>query len=125
MADIHVALKDANSVASAIFESSTSPGVILRGQIDEITGRVLVDISGTMGGTGTQYDVSGACNGVNVTFTIPVAVGSDFLLWFERQSQFKTDDYTYVAGVGITTITYVAGHQPFDGATLHRAYVVS
>lgn len=68
MADTHVALKDANSVASAIFESSTSPGVILRGKIDEITGRILVDNSG--GGSGfTELTATGTVNGINRNFT--------------------------------------------------------
>ena len=67
MADIHVALKDANSVASAIFEDSTSPGVILRGQIDEITGRVLVDNSG--GGVFQELAATGTVNGINTAFT--------------------------------------------------------
>ena len=66
MSDIHVALKDGNSVASAIFESSTSSGVILRGKIDEITGRVLVDNAG--GGSFTILSATGTVNGTNAVF---------------------------------------------------------
>lgn len=51
------ALKDPNSVATAIFESSTTPGLILRGQIDESTGRILVTGNGG-GGGGTVTTVS-------------------------------------------------------------------
>lgn len=69
--DIHVALKDGNSVASAIFESSTSPGVILRGQIDPITLRILVELSG---GGSSSFSASvltatGVVNGLNTVFT--------------------------------------------------------
>jgi hypothetical protein len=119
------AMRDENNVPTYLMGvSSVDMKTPTPAAVDPVTGRVLVDVvSG--GGTGTQYNVSGTCDGSNVTFTIPVAVGSDFLLWFERQQQFKTEDYTYVAAAGITTITYVAGHQPFNGATLHRAYVVS
>lgn len=98
------ALKDQNSVASAIFESSSTAGLTLRGKINESTGRILVDTAGG-GGTGTNYTVSGAIDGSNVTFTIPVAVTSDFSLFLARQPQAPTTDYTYVAGASTTTIT--------------------
>ncbi len=104
MSDLHVALKDANSVASAIFESSTSPGVIFRGKIDEITGRILVDSAGGSGGTLTWYDVSGVLDGANVTFTIPVAPASGIILILARQPQMDTIDYS-VTGSTIT-MTY-------------------
>ena len=99
-----VALKDQNSVASAIFESSTTPGLILRGQIDQITGRVLVDVAGSSGGTLTWYDVSGTIDGNNVTFTIPVSPASGIILILVRQAQMDTTDYS-VSGNTIT-MTY-------------------
>lgn len=76
--DSHIALKDGNSVASAIFESSTSSGVILRGQIDQITGRILVDNSGSSGIT--LLTATGTVNGLNTTFTFvqePTVIVSD------------------------------------------------
>ena len=117
--DTHVALKDANSVSSAIFESSTSPGVILRGQIDQVTGRILVDNSGGGGGgTLTWYDVSGTINGSNVTFTIPVSPASGIILVLARQIQMDTVDYsvsgstitmTYAPDVSLSGIGFKAG----------------
>lgn len=74
--DLHVALKDSNSVASAIFESSTSPGVIMRGQIDQITGRILVESSGGSGITSYSQLVltaTGTVNGINTVFTFASA----------------------------------------------------
>ena len=68
--DAHVALKDGNSVASAIFESSTSPGTILRGQIDQITGRILVDGVGNGGNySDSVLTATGVVNGLNTVFT--------------------------------------------------------
>lgn len=67
--DTHVALKDGNSVASAIFEDSSTPGSILRGQIDEITGRILVDSTGGGGGGVGIITVTGTINDSNVSFT--------------------------------------------------------
>lgn len=77
--DTHVALKDSNSVASAIFESSTSAGVILRGKIDPITLRVLVDNAGASGGF-TELTATGTVNGINRNFTftqLPTYIVSD------------------------------------------------
>lgn len=48
--------RDQNHVPTALFESSSTPGLTLPGRIDEITGRVLVDNSG--GGSGTVTSVS-------------------------------------------------------------------
>lgn len=70
MTDIHVALKDANSVASAIFESSSSPGVIMRGKIDPITGRILV---GSAASGFAELPANGAVNGLNASFTFTQA----------------------------------------------------
>lgn len=123
MSDIHVALKDGNSVASAIFESSTTPGVILRGQIDPLTGRILVDSAGGGGGgTGTWYAVTGTIDGVNATFTIPVSPTDDILLVLGGQTQIKTKWYT-ISG---STITYQSGYIPI-GVPIneHMAFVIS
>lgn len=126
MADLHVALKDSNSVASAIFESSTQTGVILRGQIDPITGRILVDNAGDSGGgTGTIYTVSGTINSSNVTFTIPVAVTSDFQLTLVNQIQMKGIDYTYVAGGSTTTITMTTAPDSSLSGLGFQAFVIS
>lgn len=125
MADIHVALKDGNSVASAIFESSTTPGVILRGQIDPLTGRILVDMAGSTGGTGTVYTVSGTINSVNRIFTIPVTVTSDFQLTLVNQPQMLNIDYTYVAGVGTTTITMTTAPDISLSGLGFQAFVIS
>lgn len=65
MADLHVALKDGNSVASSTFESSSTPNLILRGQIDQITGRILVDLAG--GGSGSITVTDGVTTVSNVT----------------------------------------------------------
>lgn len=100
MSDIHVALKDSNSVASAIFESSTSPGVILRGQIDEITGRVLVDFGGA--GGFTELTATGTVNGVNAVFSFtqtPTYVVSDHAVYKSTNSSGSTN------WSGTTTVT--------------------
>lgn len=81
-----VALKDQNSVATAIFESSTTPGLILRGQIDESTGRILTTGSGggtsltvtdgvtTVTGVSTLDFTSGATVTAGATGTANVAI---------------------------------------------------
>ena len=104
--DAHVALKDGNSVASALFESSTSPGTILRGQIDQITGRILVD--GVGGGSFSQFvlTATGTVNGLNPTFTFtspPSLIVSDGVWYFPTDNNGNTQ----WTGSGTDTITMV------------------
>ncbi len=91
---------------------------------DPITHRLLIDSAGG-GGTGTYYDVSGSIDGNNVTFTIAVAVSSDFLLFLNRQPQMLTTDFTYTAGVGTTTITYTTAPDATYSGLPHVAFVIS
>jgi len=56
--------RDANAVPTALFESSTVPGQTLSGQIDQTTGRILVDasVSGSVIATHFQTDTFTATN---------------------------------------------------------------
>lgn len=105
--------------------SSTDDATIINASFDPVTRRLLTDSAGGSGGTGTWYDVSGTINSSNVTFTIPVAVTSDFLVFLARQPQMKTEDFTYVAGVGTTTITYVTAPDAALSGFPHKAFVIS
>lgn len=103
--DPHVALKDANSVASALFESSTQPGVILRGQEDAITLRILVDASGGSSIVFFQETPVGAIDGVNTVYTLTNSPANNSLfLRIARQPQELTYDYT-LSGNTITFLT--------------------
>lgn len=104
--------------------SSTDNATVINSAFDPVTRRLLVDTAGG-GGTGTYYSVTGAINGSNVTFTIAVEVGSDFLLFLARQPQMLTTDFTYVAAAGSTTITYVSAPDASLNGQPHVAYVVS
>lgn len=113
-----VALKDVNSVASAIFESSTTPGLILRGKIDEITGRVLVDNSGSGGSALAQETATGTVDGSNVTFGLvnqPVNVFADGIL---HPVSASVNDF------GGNAVTWVAGVLTFNALTPPTQYVV-
>jgi hypothetical protein len=101
MADTHVALKDANSVASAIFESSTTPNLILRGQIDQITGRVLVDVVGGGGNTFVYNEVVSG-SGTSWTLANTPIVGMQ-AIYANGQRLTPTVDYT-ISGANITTV---------------------
>lgn len=103
--------------------SSTDGNTVLNAEIDPITGRLLVDATG--GGTGTNYSVSGTIDGSNVTFTIAVAVTSDFTLFLARQPQALTTDYTYSAGASTTTITMVGAPDASLSGQPFWAFVVS
>lgn len=56
--DTNILPSDQNYIRAAGFESSTTPGLVMAGQIDEITGRILVDNAGGGGGSGTVTSVS-------------------------------------------------------------------
>lgn len=55
--DTNILPNDQNFVRAAGFESSSTPGLVMAGQIDELTGRILVDSAGG-GGSGTVASVS-------------------------------------------------------------------
>lgn len=121
-APIHGVLqKDDNGYPVAGGVSSTNPVLVLNARIDPVTGRLLVD-SASGGGTGTWYTVSGAINGTNPTFTLPITPTGDFVLVLGGQTQIPTKWYT-VSG---NTITYNAGFIPTGIPTdEHVAFVVS
>lgn len=117
---------DANSRQGLTAVSNADGTTIVRLWADPITHRLLTDNSGGGGGgTGTYYTVTGTIDGSNVTFTIPVAVTSDFILFLARQQQALTIDYTYSAGVSTTTITYAAAPDASLSGQPHQAFVIS
>lgn len=63
MSDTNILPKDQNYYRAAGFESSSTAGLVMAGQIDEITGRILVD-SATGAGTVTSVSVVTA-NGIS------------------------------------------------------------
>lgn len=80
--------------------------------------------SSSSASVGTNYDVSGTIDGMNDTFTIPVAVSGDFTLFLARQPQAPTVDYSYVVGASTTTITYVVPPDASLSSEPHWAFVV-
>jgi hypothetical protein len=90
---------------------------------DPVTHRLLTTAAG--GGTMTKYDVSGTINSSNKTFTIPVAVTSDFILVLVNQFQMLGIDYTYSAGVGTTTITMTTAPDASLSGLGFQAYVTT
>lgn len=118
------AANDPNDKNSLTAVSNADGTTIVRLTADPATGALIIT-SASAGGTGTWYTVSGTINSSNVTFTIPVAVTSDFLLFLDRQPQMLTTDFTYLAGGGITTITYVIAPDSSLSSSPHMAFVVS
>lgn len=119
---------DTSSRQSLTATSSADGVSIVRVAADPATGALL--ITGTTGGTGTYYTVSGTIDGSNTTFTIPVAVGSDFVLSLARQLQIQDIgatqwDYSYSVGASTTTITYHTAPDESLSGQPHVAYVVS
>ncbi len=115
---------DANTRGSLTAVSSVDDTTIVRLTADPVTGALLVSGAGG-GGTMTKYNVTGTVNSSNVTFTIPVAVTSDFLLILVNQFQMLGIDYTYSAGGGITTITMTTAPDTSLSGLGFQAYVTT
>lgn len=115
--------KDDNAYPVMGGTSSSDNNTVINSAFDPVTRRLLVDITG--GGAGTWYDVTGTIDGSNVTFTIAVAAGSDFLLFLARQPQMLTTDFTYSVGASTTTITYTGAPDASLSGQPHKAFVIS
>lgn len=113
---------DVNERGSLTAVSSVDNKTIVRLAADPNTGALLVTTSGG-GGIMTKYNVSGTINSSNVTFTIPVAVGSDFILVLVNQFQMLGIDYTYSVGATTTTITMTTAPDSSLSGLGFQAYV--
>lgn len=101
---------DDNAVPTALFAISTSVTNVAPGQIDEITGRVLVDVSGGISTTELGQEVpTGTVNGVNLIFTVENnPVFGDVSGQVMVSSVQNPTNYGYVvSGTGPYTLTYV------------------
>lgn len=122
--------KDDNGYPVMGGTSSVDNATIINSAFNPANRRLLVQAPGGTGGTGTWWKVNGTIDGVNVTFTIATAVGSDFLLVLNRQPQAQdvgadVYDYSYVVGVGVTTITYHTAPDASLSGLPHQAFVIS
>lgn len=105
------ALKDENSVASAIFENSSVPGETRRGQINQATGRILVTDAGTGPGTVNLELPTGTVDGSNTSFTVtntPRWLSIDGMNKFNATYNPSNPGWSYLAG----TITILDGSPP-------------
>lgn len=75
----------------------------------------LTFVSSPGSGSSTSLSVtpSGTVDGSNTVFTIPVQASS-LAVYADGARALPTSDYSFVVGVGITTITFVSGRQPFN-----------
>ena len=90
------ALHDKNFVPSATFEVDQAPGTVMAGQIDQTTGRILVDVT-TIISTSMQKDVSTSTNG-QTTFTPSKTLVFDFYMSVNGSIQTPSTDYSIVGG---------------------------
>lgn len=102
--DTNILPSDQNFVRAAGFESSSTPGLVMAGQIDEVTGRILVDNAGS-GGSSTLLAVSTASttapNSIyNLTAGIPVIFKSS-----DGNTMFYLDETNERIGIGTASPT--------------------
>lgn len=95
------AIRDQNRVPVALGASSVDPTVTLPFQIDPVTGRVLVDATGS---TGTAV-YSEVVSGTGTSWTVAHTPTSGTLqLYANGQRLMPTTDYS-ITGAAITTVT--------------------
>jgi hypothetical protein len=94
------ALHDKNMVPSATFEVDQVPGTVMAGQIDQSTGRILVDLAG--GGipvisSAMQKDIFSSTN-AQTTFIPSKTVVYDFYMSVNGSIQTPSTDYSIIGG---------------------------
>jgi hypothetical protein len=90
---------DDNYVPTALFAQSSAPSFVSPGQIDQLTGRILVDASGSsmLISTGMQKDVFSSTNG-QTTFIPSKTLVFDFFISVNGSVQTPSTDYSIVGG---------------------------
>ncbi len=107
--------RDANRIPTALFEISTEPGFVMPGQINEFTGRILVDASGGASSSGTEIP-SGTIDGSNVTFG---TINPPGFITVGGVSYFPNDGFTFTgSGPYVLTLT----DPPQTNQTIHSVY---
>ena len=90
--------KDANAVSSTLFENSSIPGQTLCGQIDQTTGRILVDASGINISSSMQTDIFSSTNNQTV-FTASKTVAYTFGFYVNGSLYLPSSNYTVSSNV--------------------------
>jgi hypothetical protein len=127
MSDLSILPKDQNYIRAAGFESSSTAGLVMAGQIDEITGRILVD--SPAGGSGTVTTVSvvsanGFAGSVATATTTPAITLRTSITGFLYGNGTAISAATISTGLTATTSTLtanistgIAGGQTIYGGT--------
>lgn len=92
--------RDDNFIPAALFEIDGSPGEVMPGQIDQVTGRILVD---NASGFLTQETPTGTVDGSNNVFTVlntPVFIVADGMTrpLVSNINDINGNGFTYSAG---------------------------
>lgn len=99
---------DDNFVRTAMFVQQGATQFVAPGQIDQITGRILVDVSG--GGGGNNFTYNEIVSGSGTSFTLAHTPVSGLLaVYGQGQRLSPTADYTISGAVITTTNSWGAG----------------
>lgn len=87
------AVRDKNFVPSATFEVDGVPGTVMAGQIDQTTGRILVDVAGGLSTTNFKTETFTSTNG-QTTFAASFTIDFDNGFYVNGSRQRPSTDYT-------------------------------
>lgn len=99
--------RDGNFVPSALFEISGSPGQVYPGQINQVTGRILVDVSGSSS-LNFQDDLFTATDNQTV-FSASKTVTATIYLAVNGALQSNGTDYTVSGNTATLAVGIPAG----------------
>jgi len=89
--------RDKNFVPAALFEIDGSNGDVYPGQIDQATGRILVDASGASVAAALQTDIFTSTN-LQTTFTPSKTPVATIYLSINGSIQTPSTDYSFTGG---------------------------
>ncbi len=91
--------RDQNFVTAALFEIEGSDREVMPGQIDQVTGRILVDVAGGGGSTLVQETPTGTVDGSNTTFATP---NTPVFIVVDGMTRPRVTDINDINGNGFT-----------------------
>lgn len=89
---------DDNYVAAALFAQQGATSFVAPGQIDQITGRILVDLAGGGGVAGAMQKDQYVATNNQTSFVATKTVAFDFYMSVNGSVQTPTTDYSITAG---------------------------
>lgn len=102
--------RDDNFVPAALFEVDGLPGTVMAGQIDQLSGRILVDITGALAGSSMALEIpTGTVDGSNTIFSsvnVPLFVEVSGQVMVSKTQDATNYGFKISGSAGAYTLTF-------------------